>query len=119
MIASTLLMLVMLKMLIEMQPWLHPECTLHLLKLLTLHVNNDHVLQSEHSWHHGVHFIKSLFKIISPNNACVGGAQGPKVLGSQGPWDPGAKGPRGPRAQGPQGPKVPGASARQISMIKI
>ena len=54
-----------------------------------------------------VEFIKSLFKIISPNNACVGGAQGPKVLGSQGPWDPGAKGPRGPRAQGLQGPKVP------------
>ena len=42
MIASTLLMLVMLKMLIEMQPWSHPQCTLHLLKLLTLHVNNEH-----------------------------------------------------------------------------
>ena len=48
-----------------------------------------------------------LFKVIYPNNACVGGAQGPNVLRSQGPWDPGAKGPRGPRAQGPQGPKVP------------
>ena len=51
--------------------------------------------------------VQILFRIISPNNTCVGGAQGPKVLGSQGPWDPGAKGPRGPRAQGPRVPRGP------------
>ena len=62
---------------------------------------------------------------ISPNNACVGEAQGPKVPGAQGPWDPGsqglkgpgspgARGPRGPRALGPRSPGSPGAPGPRV-----
>ena len=73
---------------------------------------SDGVLQSERSWHHGMHFIKSLFKIIAPNNACVGGAQGPmgpRALGRPRSQGPRGLGPRGPGCPGSQGPRAQGA----------
>ena len=57
----------------------------------------------------GIH--KSLFKIISPNNACMGAAQGPKVPGALGPRGQGSQGPKGPGFPAAQGPKVPGAKS--------
>ena len=43
------------------------------------------------------------------SNACVGGAQGPRVPGALGPRGQGSQGSKGPGAPGAQGPKVPGA----------
>ena len=71
-----------------------------------------------------------LFKRISPNAACVGGAQGPKSPGALGPRGQGSQGPLGPGSPGAQGPRGPGtqrpngmlqsehSSARQISMME-